>query len=219
MPDDRTEQKPLTDLPPVKLFDRDGVAILRSGWDLSEKSTDTVAAFYCRPAEAHTHLDVGHFTIWRGTDQLVGRGGYYWGTQNAYHHNFFTRTAAHNCVLIQDPDEPVQGVSNQTTINDGGQVRGDPSHYPISYKLLMGNNPYFYRGELRNFFDEPQFTYLFADLTPAYTEHKARNVSRAFLWLKPSTFVVCDQVTATKAEFPKRWLLHTANRPTHRRDR
>ena len=37
----------------------------------------------------------------------------------------------------------------------------------------MGNNPYCYRGEIRNFVDDQQFTYLFADLTPAYRAQSA----------------------------------------------
>jgi len=212
--DHSKEEKPLNDLPPVKFFSSNGVAILRSGWDLSAKSGDIVAAFYCRPFESHTHYNAGDFMIWRGLDELVCRGGYYMGTENTYHHNFFIRTVAHNCALIYDPNEPVPFYGKFMMANDGGQLRGDPACYPNSYRLLMGNNPFFYRGEIRTFVDDPQFTYLFADVTPAYNATKAVRVARAFLWLKPSTFVICDWATSTKPQFAKRWLLHSANKPS-----
>jgi hypothetical protein len=213
--DDSRQEKPLRELPPVKFFPSNGVAILRSGWDLAANSTDTVAAFYCRPFESHTHLDAGHFVIWRGLDELAGRGGFYWGTEHPYHHNYFRRTVPHNCLLIHDPDEGSSlRMGRFASANDGGQLPGDPAHYPLSHRLLMGNNPYFYRGEICCFADKPGFTYLFADLTPAYSAAKAGRVSRALLWLKPDSFVICDRLSATKAEFPKRWLLQMANRPT-----
>jgi heparin/heparan-sulfate lyase len=151
--------------------------------------------------------------IWRGLDELVCRGGYYWGTENPYHHNFFTRTVAHNCVLIYDPNEPIPFYGGFMTANDGGQLRGDPLYYPASWRVLAGNNPYFYRGEIRTFVDDPKLTYVFADVTPAYNGAKAVRVTRSFLWLKPSTFVVCDWVASTQADTAKRWLLHSANKP------
>ena len=36
---------------------------------------------------------------------------------------------------------------------------------------------------------------------------------RQFLYLPPDHFVVFDRVASTEAEYPKTWLLHTANEP------
>jgi hypothetical protein len=212
--DDSGDEKPLGDLPPVRLFPSNQVAVMRSGWNLSAKSTDIVAAFYCRPYEVHTHFDAGHYVIWRGLDLLAGRNGFYAGTQNVFHHNFFTRTPAHNCVLIYDPEEKGIGRGEFWQANDGGQTIGDPAPYLVSNRLLKGFNPYRSRGQICNFVDERDLTYLYADISPAYNAEKAAHLARAFLWLKPATFVVCDRVAATKAQSAKRWVLNTATKPS-----
>jgi hypothetical protein len=38
-------------------------------------------------------------------------------------------------------------------------------------------------------------------------------MTRAFLYIRPDYFAVFDRVAALKAEFPKRWLLHTSHKP------
>jgi hypothetical protein len=204
-------EKPISELPPVKLFPSNQVAIMRTGWNLKPTSTDTVAVFYCRPYETHTHYDAGHFTIYRGLDRLVQDSGYYCITTEAdYHRNFYVRTVAHNCVLIDDPSEKLMPDSQFMTALDGGQVRGDLSHYAESQRL---GNGYGYRGEIGVFVDDPRYTYLFADLTPAYHGCKAVRVTRSFLFLKPSTFLVADWVTSVKPQMPKRWLLQLPGQP------
>jgi hypothetical protein len=204
-------EKPISELPKVKLFPSNKVAILRSGWDLSPKSTDTLAAVYCRPYEGHCHRDAGHFNLWRGQDELTGDGGFYANTNVPFHSNYFTATVAHNCVLIHDPKEPLLGSVGYgiVTANDGGQVRGDGPHYGRQ-DLRCG----WYRGEIENFTDDARFSYLFADITPAYSSFKAVRVARAFFWLKPSTYVICDWVRSVKPDLTKQWLLQSATRPT-----
>lgn len=205
------EETPLAALPTVKHFASNHVAILRSGWDLRPESTDTVAAFYCRPREGHTHRNAGHFALWRGLDNLLRDSGSYVTTGCPHYDNFYTRTVAHNCVLIYDPAEPLQPGYPFMTARDGGQVLGDASHYPVAEKLMNG---YGYRGEIGNFTDDTRYTYLYADISPAYRAPKAVHVARAFFWLKPATFVVCDWVTSVKPEAPKRWVLNLPARPS-----
>jgi len=38
-------------------------------------------------------------------------------------------------------------------------------------------------------------------------------ITRQFVYLRPDLFVVFDQVTAAKAEYPKTWLLHSIEEP------
>jgi hypothetical protein len=209
---DSGPEKPLSELPPVKLFPSNQIAIMRSGWNLNADSTDTVAAFYCRPMEGHTHYDAGHFTIYRGPDRMVQDAGFYCITTEAYYHrNFYTRTVAHNCVLIDDPNEELVHPDSQfMTALDGGQMAGDVAHYDQARRAGAG---YGYRGEIGNFIDDPHYTYLFADLTPAYNARKAVRVTRSFLFLKPSTFLVADWVTSVNPQTPKRWLLQLPGQP------
>jgi hypothetical protein len=114
-------------------------------------------------------------------------------------------------VLIDDPDERLIPDSRFMTSLDGGQVAGDFSHYGESKRAGIGVG---YRGEIEVFVDDPRYTYLFADLTPAYQGTKAARVTRSFFFLKPGTFLVADWVTSVKPQSPKRWLLQLPARPT-----
>jgi len=51
------------------------------------------------------------------------------------------------------------------------------------------------------------------DATRSYSPHKLDQFTRQLVYLRPEVFVVFDRVVSTKAEFPKRWLLHTNDMP------
>jgi heparin/heparan-sulfate lyase len=57
------------------------------------------------------------------------------------------------------------------------------------------------------------FAYAATNATPTYHPDKCAQMVRQFLFLTPDYFVVCDRVTAKSADYPKTWLLHTANEP------
>ena len=44
---------------------------------------------------------------------------------------------------------------------------------------------------------------------PKDSPHKLEHFTRQFVYLRPEVFVIFDRVVSTRAEFPKRWLLHT----------
>jgi hypothetical protein len=50
--------------------------------------------------------------------------------------------------------------------NHGRREGSQGNQCSCHVKLLMGDNPYFCRGEIRHSADDPRFRYLFADLTP-----------------------------------------------------
>ena len=127
--DDGKEEKPLSELPPVKCFPDNGVVIMREGWDVSPESKQVLAAFYCRPFEGHAHCNFGDFVIWRGLDRLATRGGFYCDPKSDFHYNYFFRTVAHNCILVYDPAEK-ESMGKFSGANDGGQWPGDPARIP-----------------------------------------------------------------------------------------
>jgi heparin/heparan-sulfate lyase len=57
------------------------------------------------------------------------------------------------------------------------------------------------------------FAYVATDATPTYHPDKCAQMVRQFLFLPPDHFVVFDRVIAKNADYPKTWLLHTANEP------
>jgi len=46
-----------------------------------------------------------------------------------------------------------------------------------------------------------------------YNTNKCARMVRQFIYLPPDHFVIFDRVTSRQAEYPKTWLLHTANEP------
>ena len=51
------------------------------------------------------------------------------------------------------------------------------------------------------------------DATATYRDEKCDLVTRQIVVVPPDHFVVFDRVTATDANYTKRWLLHHANEP------
>ena len=69
------------------------------------------------------------------------------------------------------------------------------------------------RGKLLAYELTDHYTYAAGDATKAYSKHKLKEFTRAFLHLRPDVFVVFDRVESTRPEFKKRWLLHSHNEP------
>jgi len=58
-----------------------------------------------------------------------------------------------------------------------------------------------------------EYAYAAVDATPVYRPEKCEVAIRQFVFVPPHHFAVFDRVTAVKAEYAKRWLLHHANKP------
>ncbi len=191
------------------LFNDVGMAYMRSGWDLSESSTDVYAVFRCEAVPVyHTHAHQGHFLIARGNDLLAIDSGDYdtWGS--SHWRNYFIRTVAHNTITVYDPNESTWS----PYVNDGGQfVASNYGHPDVCGDM---SDPQFDRGRIVTpFKDTETFTYVKGDATKAYSSSKVSNFTREFVWLKPDFFVILDRVSATSPSFTKKWLLHSINQP------
>jgi hypothetical protein len=57
-----------------------------------------------------------------------------------------------------------------------------------------------------------------ADATRAYSTNKLKRFVRQIVYLRPDTFVIFDDVAATKPEFKKTWLLQAMKKPEARGD-
>lgn len=191
--------RPDASWPLARHFENLGHFFFRSG----HGENDTYAFFNAGGHDAsHTHADEGHFTIYHkgflaldtGTRDQSGKGNEA-AVAAAHTREYYNRTIAHNCVLVQMPGETFDhhwGFVPKN--NDGGQNRAG-----------AGNIKAFSTGE--------QYAYVHADLSPVYSSKKVDAIDRQFFYLPPSHFVVIDRVNAVSADYPKTWLLHTQQEP------
>ncbi|MDD2708200.1 MAG: heparinase II/III family protein [Verrucomicrobiae bacterium] len=177
-------------LPPSRHFKNFGHVIMRSG----QGPDDTYALFSCgAKSGGHRHYDNTHFTIYRRGFLALDSGTRAGDTDNVQ--NYYAQTVAHNCVLIKMPGEPpVSHWGWAADGQDGGQ-----------------NNKV--GGKIEAFETGIHYTYAAGNATGSYHSQKCEKMLRQFIFIPPFHFVVLDRVKTTKAEYPKRWLLHHANEP------
>jgi len=174
-----------------------GQLLMSSGFDRNS----TYALFSCggRDGQAVSeHFDAGHFTIFKqgflaldsGTRALLQ-------PDPTSGENYDRQSVAHNTVLIRMPGERMTTLESaiQLQANSGGQCK-----LPRFARVLA-------------FETNRLFAYAATDATPTYHPDKCAQMVRQFVFLTPDHFVVFDRVVATKADYSKTWLLHTANEP------
>lgn len=216
-----------------------GIMIARTGWDMGKTDYDSetmVVLMNMREysTQNHTHMDLGHFSIYYKGHLALDAGIYQgkdaengWGKWNYV--NYYSRTIAHNSLLIYDPNEPkpVGGWKEPTEARDGGQFfksarawdnsddmfEAGPSATILAHEIAQG--------------DIPDYTYFKSDITEAYKvpsflgnyPSKVEKVRRSFIFLNhkkegaPGSLIVLDKVISSNPSFKKTWLLHTQNKP------
>ena len=126
----RAPDDPTRPLPPARLFPGAGFVVARDGWgpdttQLVFKSTP----FYSRN---HHHKDQNHFELsYKGS--LLIDSGVYDAFSSIHWKNYYSRTIAHNSLVVHDPTE--QFYDGAVLSNDGGQ------RYPDSYQVPVGMDP------------------------------------------------------------------------------
>lgn len=173
----------------------------------------------------HMHLDSGGFQIYY-KGNLASVSGIYQGNDGgsgcSHYANYYTRTIAHNCVTVTDPEEKLLYSHGQGTdfSNDGGQRRGMTAPFAVSFEKQVLQDT---RAEAEGIYtgpDEytPKFSYVKGNIGFGYGE-KVKEYRRAMVFTDlfdkdfPAAFVVYDRVTAADKSFKKRWLLHSVEEP------
>ena len=121
-----------------------------------------------------------------------------------------------NVVLVYDPKEKYfNRTGAETHRNDGGP---QSPNFPHALEPVK-------RGEIVAYEHRDAYTYVAADLTPAYSSvrddektkkrtqsQKLNDFTRQFIYVRgtPEFFVIYDRVRATDAAFPKTWVTHLA---------
>ena len=177
-------------LPHARHFEAMGQVFMRSG----SGDGDTYALLAAGGIlNQHRHYDAGHFAIFhRGF--LALDSGTRQGNADQLQ-NYYAQTVAHNCVLIDVPEEPVSAYWNgAVVVQEGGQ-----------YRQLGSQVVAFETGD--------DYTYVAADCTATYRPEKCELALRQLVFVYPAWFVILDRVRSTDAAYGKRWLLHTAREP------
>jgi hypothetical protein len=189
-------------LPLGYLFPGAGHVYMRSAWN---DPNATWAFFGCGPQYAgHARDDEGHFLICK-QGSLVSRQGGQGHNDTDY---YAGGSIIFNIVTIFDPNEKFRRDKNNE--NDGGLLR----HVYESDNLPRE------RGRIVAFEHNSEYTYAAADITKGYSDKKAREVTRQFLYLRGERefFIVFDRVEAARAEFPRHFFLHVPTEPQHQED-
>ena len=217
-----------------------GLMIARNKWDLDRKdykSNALIVLMNMREYNArnHVHLDDGNFSIYYKGHLAIDAGIYQgkdeengWGKTNYI--NYFTRTVAHNSLLILDPNEPtpLEGWNKQTKARDGGQFSLTSQSWSTSQQMIAGGKTAQIMANDISSGISPDYTYLKGDMTNCYNvpKHiaiyppKVDTVRRSFVFLNlkndniPGALIVLDKVVSTNATFKKSWLLHAQNEPS-----
>lgn len=184
-------------LPLGYLFQGAGHVYMRSAWN---DPNATWAFFGCGPQfGGHSRDDEGHFLICK-KGALVSRQGGQGHNDDDY---YAGGSLIYNIVTIFDPAEKFR--RSEKNENDGGLLRHVYEAGPFPRE----------RGGIVAFEHTKDYTYAAADITKGYSDAKAKEVTRQFLYLRGEReyFVVFDRVRATKPEFKRHFFLHVPTEP------
>ena len=196
-----------------------GNMIARTGWTATPSVTDDTAVAFMKSGNVnvsnHQHLDAGNFQLYyKGI--LANDPIYYTGNNynSEYINMYAKRSVAHNTVLVRD------GVSrslNGHSVADGGQVPVTAPDNISDAKAVAVTEAYDFGGDDVN---QPDYSYLKADLTGAYSSDSVSDYNRSFMFLNmyeeetPAALVVFDRLSTKNVGHKTAWLLHGLNTPT-----
>ena len=123
IPSDTPESTSIEELPTARYFpDPMGEAVVRTGWDLTDSSMDTVVALRIGGLffGNHQRRDAGTFQIYR-KGALATSSGQYGSYGSSHWRNYYHSSISVNSLLIYDPDEGTDNLKNNSGVNIGGQ--------------------------------------------------------------------------------------------------
>jgi PKD repeat protein len=212
---DEEEAKP-NDLPLSHYYKNSAYVLMRDSWDFNKNTLMTFksSSFY---AAGHHHKDQNAFTIYYKGPLAIDAGAYgalgEWGSTHFW--NYYTRSVAHNTMLIYDPSEKFQH-DGHTYSNDGGQYFFKNDNPTLSQIKEGGVN---HLDGILKYEEAQDYTYTQGDATKAYRETKLEEYKRSVVYLRNHSYnhpaiIIYDKVVSTNADFKKTYLLHSIKEPT-----
>ncbi len=206
------EMIPPHNLPLSRHFSNSAYVIMRDSWDFN-KNTLLVfksASFY---AAGHHHKDQNAFTIYYKGPLAIDAGTYEaaggWGCDHFW--NYYTRSIAHNTMLIYDPSEKFRDYSN-----DGGQYFFEINDPYLEDMIEGGEN---HLDGILRYEENSDYAYTLGDATKAYRSSKLSEYKRSIVYLRNHSYdhpaiIIYDKVISTDSSFKKSYLLHSIEPPT-----
>jgi len=199
------------DLSLSRYFPHTGFVIMRDSWDFAKNTLMIFksSSFY---AAGHHHKDQNAFTIYYKGPLAIDAGTYEatggWGSSHFW--NYYTRSVAHNTMLIYDPSEKFNGYSN-----DGGQ-RFFAIDDPALKDVIEGGANHL--DGIQRYEHTPDYTYTMGDATKAYNSSKLSLFTRSIVYLPEHSYnhpaiIIYDKVISTNPDFKKTYLLHSIHEP------
>lgn len=201
------QAQPLEELPLARNFGN--FSVMRSSWNLDDNLLLTFKSSRCQ-TDGHQHFDQNHYTLSYKSPLLVDSGEYdSWGSE--HFHNYYSRTIAHNTLVVHDSSE---GRPWLWMSNDGGQAYFDwaPSLEECRQQGLAG---------IEAFDTNRHYSYSRGDAARAYSS-KVQGFKRHMLYIREAPYwelpvlVVRDEVSLEQRAAPLtgRILFHTINEPS-----
>ncbi|MBN2297896.1 MAG: heparinase II/III family protein [Deltaproteobacteria bacterium] len=204
-------------LPFSRRFDNSGCIIARDSWNKDA----TQLFFKCSPFYTlnHHHKDQNHFSLsYKGP--LIIDSGYYDHYGSNHWLNYYTRSIAHNTLVVHDPDE-VFHFAGRTISNDGGQKFADYNQQPLGEEprsLEEALSKKYNIGGITCYQTNGKSCWIRGDAGNAYSESKLKTYERDILFIgRPSgrdhpCVMILDRVALNKNLTP-RILFHTEKKP------
>ncbi|MGW8393729.1 heparinase II/III domain-containing protein [Pseudoduganella sp. HUAS MS19] len=209
----------LNDLDKARYFRRSGQVLMRDSWDFANatllefKSSNFVS-------QNHQHLDQNSIALSYKKPLLLD-SGLYENYHSSHFNNYYTRTIAHNSIVVFDPSERFMLGTNEVS-NDGGQWFKSQNNVQIMYPTIEEIQPgaVNYLDGVTRFENTEKYTYAVGNASKAYSSSKldqAQGFVRSVLFLrgdqarKPVS-IVFDRVQ-TFGKLGATFLLHSANVP------
>jgi hypothetical protein len=228
-------------IPLVRYMARGGMVDMRSGWNIGRADAHDIDAwFYLGPMTEHAESDAGHFTLWRGNDDLLTEGANYLSRPTRYHLQWSVLSLARNTDLFSPsgstrPDLDGSELPVPTSIYDDGRDFGDigaerllegendaarqrlatlsADAYPVANRLIWYPEYAAYQGRIFDFHDGNTIATASGDATAAYDPRHVLSFQRTVADVKPDTFIIRDRFRLNDVG-RVRMLFHTRERPT-----
>ena len=160
----------------------------------------------------HDHLDTGCFQIYCG-GALASDSGVYDSYNTPHRKNYTTRTVAHNCLTVFDPEKPLNGEWRIDAPYDGGTRRPCGAKEP---KRLDEWTENYKMAKVLSHTESEELCEIVGDMTDAYV-HTCDRAVRSMRW-EPNRgnhgiLTVHDTVESKSEKFIKAFHIHCQTEP------
>ncbi len=160
----------------------------------------------------HDHLDTGCFQIYCG-GALASDSGVYDSYHTPHRRNYTTRTSAHNCLTVSDPQKPRYGEWKDDAAYDGGTRRPCAAREPKTLDEWIEN---YKMATVISHIESEDLCEIVGDMTEAYS-HTCDKVVRQMRWESNcgsyGKLTVHDTVVSKFESFVKAFHIHCQTEP------